>query len=147
MLSPSFWLFMSCHPQCLWQETHSWVQAINPPLYTSLSLWPHKHSRSTPTEWTDPPSSPPCSQSQPRATSSTHTTAYNSKHMPSQPASTPSPQPQPAIRSALCTPQPGCQQLHTWAQVSSQNWPSVSVKKIKCFYYCSALPARFGVLN
>lgn len=114
---------VSLHPQCLWQEAHSWVQAINPPLNTSLSLWPHQHSRNPPTEWADPPFSPPCSQSNSRAASSALTTAYNGEHRISQPAGTPSPQPQPTLCCALCTHQPGCQQLHTWAQVSN---PSLS---------------------
>lgn len=114
----------SHHPQCLWQEAHSRVQAINSPLNTCLSLRPYQHSRNTPTEWAGPPSSPPRSQSDPKATSSTRATAYNGKHWISEPASTPSPQPQPTLRCALCTHQPGCQPLHTWAQVSTHSWTS-----------------------
>lgn len=119
-----FILTESLCPQCLWQETHPWVQAINSTLNTSLSLWPHQHRRNTPTEWADPASSPPCSQSDPRAASTARTTAYNRKRRISQPANTPSPQ--PALRRALCTHQPGCQPLHTWAQVSTHSWTSLS---------------------
>ena len=114
----------SLHPQCLWQEAHPRVQAINSPLHARLPLRPQQHSRNTPPEWADPSSSssssPPCSQPDPGAAPGARTAAANGERRLSQPAaSAPGPQPQPAVRRAVCPHQPGWTQLHTWAQVST----------------------------
>ena len=107
--------------QCLRQEAHPGVQAINSPLHASLSLWPHRQHGGTPPQRAGLPLTPtdtPGSDSVQATSRPAGAAAPRGEPWRSQPAAAPAPWPKPAVRCALPAPQPGCQQLQPRAQVS-----------------------------
>lgn len=88
-------IFDPCHPQCLRQDSHHWLQTIGSSLNTHLPSWLHKH-------WVD---APPCSQSNLWAASSKPTAASSCQHRITKPDGSLSWHPHSILCCALCPSQ------------------------------------------